>query len=261
MIARRALPILLALSAAAASRAQEPAGFTVQHYESSDGEKLNYRLFTPEGYDKSPDRYPLVVWMHDYYAAGDDNRAQIMDTDAPGATVWTTAENQERHPCFVLAPQCPRNPMWISLANGTPSKRLRLIPRLIGDLEKLYPLDRDRVYLAGQSIGAFAVWGLLRMSPGTFAAAVPVAGGGDPADAPRIAGIPVWAFHGGIDRVVPTDRSREMVAALKKAGGNPRYTEFAHLGHELRCWQAAFQNPDLIEWLFSQRKVRVTPKT
>ena len=260
MIARSMVTIALAL-AGVGLRAEEPGRFTVQHYESAEGDKLNYRLFIPDGYEKSQERYPLVVWMHDYYGAGTDNRSQIENTNAPGAMVWTSAANQERHPCFVLAPQCPRSPLWVDFETHAQSKRLKLLPRLVADLEKLYPLDVDRVYLVGQSIGAFAVWSLLETNSSLFAAGVPVAGGGNPAGAAKSATIPVWVFHGATDGVVPVAKSREMVAALKKAGGDPRYTEFAHLGHELRCWQAVFHNPEFQEWLFSQRRSGVTPKT
>jgi alpha-beta hydrolase superfamily lysophospholipase len=59
-----------------------------------------------------------------------------------------------------------------------------------------------------------------------FAAAAPICGGGDPAQAKRFAKLPVWAFHGGKDGVVKPQRSREMIEAITAAGGTPKYTEY-----------------------------------
>ncbi len=85
-----------------------------------------------------------------------------------------------------------------------------------------------------------------------FAAAAPVCGGGDVAMAKSIATIPIWAFHGDQDTVVKPSRSRDMIAALKAAGGSPRYTEYSGIGHN--SWAATYRNPQLYEWLFEQRK-------
>jgi predicted peptidase len=62
----------------------------------------------------------------------------------------------------------------------------------------------------------------------------------------------IWAFHGALDEVVPVERSARMIAALRQAGANPRYTELSDVGHD--AWTSAFQNPELLPWLFSQRR-------
>ena len=61
---------------------------------------------------------------------------------------------------------------------------------------------------------------------GLFAAIAPVCGGADEATAPKIKDLPIWAFHGAKDTAVKPERSRNMIAALKKAGGKPKYTEY-----------------------------------
>jgi predicted peptidase len=85
-----------------------------------------------------------------------------------------------------------------------------------------------------------------------FAAAIPVCGAGDPAMAPRITGVAIWAFHGAKDRNVPVSGSRNMIAAIKRAGGDPKYTEYPALGHDI--WAPVMHTTGLLDWLFDQKK-------
>ena len=70
--------------------------------------------------------------------------------------------------------------------------------------------------------------------------------------APLIKDIPVWAFHGEKDPAVPVSGSREMVEAIKKAGGSPRYTEYPGVGHN--SWSPAFEEKEFWTWLFAQKR-------
>jgi predicted peptidase len=114
------------------------------------------------------------------------------------------------------------------------------------------PVDLDRIYIAGISMGGFATWEALIRHPQNFAAAIPVCGGGDVSFADRIKHIPVWAFQGADDPVVPVACSRSMIENLTKAGGDPRYTEYPRVGHN--SWDRAFDEPKLLSWLFSQKR-------
>ena len=67
----------------------------------------------------------------------------------------------------------------------------------------------------------------------------------------RVKRVPVWAFHGAKDEIVPLARSEEMVAALRKAGGNVRRTVYRDAAHD--SWMQTYDNPEVFEWLFSQR--------
>src|SRR6185369_3886832 len=78
-----------------------------------------------------------------------------------------------------------------------------------------------------------------------------VCGGGDEAMAPRLIHTAIWAFHGADDQAVSVERSRKMIAAIKKAGGSSMYTEYKGVGHN--SWERAFVEPDLLSWVFSQR--------
>jgi predicted peptidase len=123
---------------------------------------------------------------------------------------------------------------------------------LVAALEKEFAsIDPRRLYVTGLSMGGFGTWDLLSRFPKKVAAAVPICGGADEAQAPAIAKIPVWVFHGGADDVVKTVRSRNIVAALKAAGGSPRYTEYPGVGHG--SWDQAYGEPELFPWLFSQK--------
>ena len=84
-----------------------------------------------------------------------------------------------------------------------------------------------------------------------FAAAVPICGGGKPEAASTFANVPIWVFHGDQDRTVKPEKSREMVSALKKAGGQPKYTELKGVGHG--SWSAAYTSPEVWEWMFRQK--------
>jgi predicted peptidase len=123
---------------------------------------------------------------------------------------------------------------------------------LLDDFIASYSIDESRIYAMGVSMGGFGTWDIIARKPDLFAAAAPICGGGDEATAPSIAHIPIWTFHGDKDDAVKVERSRNMVAALKSAGGNPRYTEYPGVGHD--AWTPALNDLELFSWLFSQRK-------
>jgi len=101
-------------------------------------------------------------------------------------------------------------------------------------------------------MGGYGTWDILTRHPDMFAAGVPICGGADENTAPRIAKLPIWVFHGEVDSVVPTIRSKNMIAALERAGGKPRYTEYPKCDHN--SWTLAIQEPDLLPWLFAQKR-------
>ncbi|MCA9055327.1 MAG: prolyl oligopeptidase family serine peptidase [Planctomycetaceae bacterium] len=211
------------------------------HYQagtSQDG--LQYRLMQPLDLTSSA-RWPLVVYLHGSGERGDDNQVQLRDLP------WQLAEPhwRNRFPCFVLAPQCPRNDHWTS--------HLERVSQLCNQLSRDYPIDRDRIYLTGYSMGGFGTWHLAAARPDQFAAVVPLAGGGDPQHAAELTSIPLWAFHGAHDKAVPVTESRQMIAAIEEAGGTPRYTEFSQAGHGItrRTYQAEH---GVLEWMFQQSR-------
>lgn len=239
--------VLLALIAMPLFSQDTVDGFVGRVYKKGR-QTMPYRLFVPKAYDKNIP-YPLVIWLHGGGSAGDDNIGQISLDNKLGTHFWTRAENQERHPAFVLAPQSTGG--WDSNTNTGLSTELKLVLDILDVVRKDYTIDPDRIYVAGQSNGGIGVWGLITKKPGLFAAAIPLCGAGHTGIAARAVRTAVWAFHGEKDDVISVDYTRKMIAELKRAGANPRYTEYKGIGHEI--WETVFKEPELEEWLFAQR--------
>jgi predicted peptidase len=207
---------------------------------------LRYRLFKPPAYSRT-NADPLVLFPHGGGAVRDfDDLLQCASpVFAFGPARFASAEEQARHPAFVLVP-------W-SGTRGWDEENARLILGLIGELRREFSIDPRRLYVTGQSMGGYGTWRMIMQHPDVFAAAVPVCGGGDPASASKAKQIPIWAFHGSADTIVPPSGTREMVEALLKAGGQPIYWEYdggTHAGTAER----AYCEPQLTEWLFAQRR-------
>lgn len=217
---------------------------------------LSYRLLAPAG-RKAGARYPLVLFLHGAGERGTDNLVQLAYLPA-----WLAEPaNREAFPCFVLAPQCRPEMKWAdvdwSAGKSSPQKPAPTLDMLgaIAALEETLqtaPVDPERVYLTGLSMGGYGTWDLAARMPERFAAILPICGGGDEATAGKIASLPVWCFHGDADGAVPVERSRAMIAALRAAGGDPRYSELPGVGHD--SWTPAYRDPAVLEWLFSQRR-------
>jgi predicted peptidase len=130
--------------------------------------------------------------------------------------------------------------------------QLKLSLEILASVQKEFSIDSHRLYVMGLSMGGYATWDVTTRHPEMFAAAVPVCGGGDEKEAGKIKNLPIWAFHGGSDPVVKTVRTRNMIVAIKEAGGNPKYTEYPGVGHD--SWTPAFKEPELLPWLFAQKR-------
>jgi len=232
--------------------------------DSATGETMGYRLFVPDGYDRSKS-YPLVLFLHGAGERGSDNEAQL--TANEGATVWATPEEQAKHPAFVLAPQSgstPKTEGWTTIATHgqndpfRPQKELVTAFDILQRVTSEYSVDAHRIYVTGVSQGGFGTYAIAIAHPQEFAALVPICGGGDPAKLAAIAQVPIWIFHAAKDPTVRAGYSRNSVAALKKAGGHPRYTEYpadayfyptAHAS-----WTTTYANQEMRDWLFDQSR-------
>ncbi len=217
---------------------------------------LPYRLVRPEGVEADK-KYPLVLLLHGGGERGSDNAKTLVwfwDAKKPSLL---TREEFVREKAFAVIPQCPDGKQWVDVpwdkgSYTTPkiSEPLKLTFELLDALLVDLPIDPDRVYVTGLSMGGYGTFDMVQRRPDLFAAAVPVCGGGDPSRA--VASVPFWVFHGEKDQVVPVSGSRDMVAALRKAKGKPRYTEYAGVGHN--SWSPAFEERELWSWLFAQRR-------
>ena len=201
-------------------------------------------------------KYPLILFLHGVGERGTDNMKQLL----VGLDIFADPARIGRYPCFIAAPQCPEEDKWADVdwradrhvMNKKPARSLALALEIITALRKEFPIDPDRLYIIGYSMGGFGTWDAIQRYPDLFAAAVPVCGGGDETAARRIIHVPVWVFHGALDNIVKVERSRNMVNALVRAGGVPRYTEYATINHF--CWGYAFMNENMLAWLFGLRR-------
>ena len=229
------------------------AEFEAMEYEDAAGAKLLYRLLKPADVNASGGKHPLLLFLHGAGERGADNRAQLEH----GKEMMQTAARE--YGAIVLAPQCPQGRKWAEVdwsklthkMPEKPSRPMRLTLELIAKMQKQYPIDPDRLYVMGLSMGGYGTWDIIQRKPDLFAAAVPICGGGDVAAADRIKAA-VWAFHGDKDTAVPVIRSRKMIQAIRAAGGKPKYTEYPGVGHN--SWDAAFKDPEMLKWLFSHRR-------
>ncbi len=231
--------------------AQKASVFLTKIYKDSRGTTMPYRLFVPHPYNKQK-KYPLVLWLHGGAGRGNDNVKQISGGNTIGAHVWTLPENQSRHSCFVVAPQCPDNESWANFDTAQPTRQMQLALEILQDLQRTLSIDSQRLYVAGQSLGGFGTWSVISHHPQMFAAAVPICGGGNESKASNLARTPIWAFHGEADQAVSVERSRKMVAAIRAAGGMPKYTEYKEAGHAI--WERVFSEPELLPWVFAQSR-------
>jgi predicted peptidase len=197
-----------------------------------------------------------VIFFHGAGERGDNNTAQLVH----GMNNFASAEIREKYPAFVVAPQCPNNQKWADVdwsadkhtLTKEPSKSMKLSLELLDALQKEFSIDSSRLYVTGLSMGGYGTWDVIHRHPDLFAAAAPICGGGDPAGAKAMAKLPIWVFHGDQDTAVKVKRSREMVEALKAAGSDVKYTEYAGVGHD--SWTATYKDPKFYEWLFAQKK-------
>jgi len=226
--------------------------------------RIPYRLFVPSELEPGK-KYPLVVFLHGAGERGTDNYVQL--ATYRGAVVWAEPRVQVRHPCFVLAPQCPPESGWTKIFDGdifAPTRELLTVVKVIESLLKDYSIDEERIYLTGLSMGGFGTFALVAEYPDLFAAAVPICGGGDPAKVESMKKVPMWVFHAEDDGVVSVSFSREIVKRLVRSGGCVRYTEYEKgfmekLGFDPHAsWIPAYEREDLVEWLFQQRKGRMS---
>ncbi len=220
-----------------------------------DGETtLPYRLLKPAQMEQGK-RYPLILFLHGAGEVGTDNKKQL------GNSVGEIIKRASaKGPFFLLAPQS--RGWWVGVpwnldSHVMPEKMTASMAatiKLLAEIEKAYPVDSDRIYVTGLSMGGLGTWDILSRVPDKFAAAVPVCGAADTAQAERIKHIPLWTFHGENDPVIKTQRSRDMVEALRKAGGHPIYSEVPKVSHA--AWTPAYNNFYLYDWLFAQTKAR-----
>jgi len=216
-----------------------PRGQHAQAFEKTITKTLTckYLLFLPESYGQKDHRWPMILFLHGAGERGDD--LELVKKHGPPKIV----EQRKDFPFIVVSPQCPGASWW--------TDEIEVLINLLDDIVARYEVDTTRIYLTGLSMGGYGTWALAWMYPQRFAAIAPICGG-YPFMAERLQNVPVWAFHGAKDNLVPVKESEEMVQAIKAAGGDAKLTVYPDAGHD--SWTATYNNQELYDWLLQHRK-------
>jgi predicted peptidase len=228
---------LLALMIALVVPGPQEHGFVERVYRDSAGIERKYVLFVPWEY-RGDQRYPAIVFLH---GAGDDYRV----TEVGLGWAIRKSRRERSFPFFVLFARVRE--LWNS---ETPDARSSV--ELLEEVKKNYLIDDKQIYLTGLSNGGTGTWYQAAKYPDLWAAIVPIAGRPVLEVAPQIKHIPCWCFHGDNDPSALVEECRQMIQALRDAGGNPRYTEFK--GYKHNVWDRAYADPALYKWLLQQKR-------
>lgn len=232
------LPALLALGCRSASPAPSP-GQSAQSFEGTVTKKVGYRylLYLPKAYGADPARrWPLLLFLH----GSGERGADLAKVKAHGPPKFL--DGRDDSPFVVVSPQCPDGERWQADA----------LAALLDDVTRRLRIDPDRVSVTGMSMGGRGTWDLAMTYPGRFAAIAPVCGGALPDRACRLKNVPVKAFHGAKDDVVPLAESETVVAAVRACGGTAELVVHPEANHD--SWSATYADATLWEWLLAQRR-------
>ncbi len=240
-----ALAVMMPMKSKAQSKEDSVSAHSLKWKDTVSGE-TKYLSYVPKDYDaKSKKKWPLMLFLHGAGERGTD--VQRVAIHGPISMVKAGKD----FPFIIIAPQCPNGKTWEN------DSLLKLLDHAI---EK-YSVDTNRIYLTGLSMGGYGTWKLGLTHPEKFAAIVPICGGCNmievilgPRDKPdAFKSLPVWAFHGAKDDVVPLSESERVVDALKKFGVKEvKFTVYPEAKHN--SWAEAYKNPELYEWLLSHKR-------
>ena len=197
---------------------------------------LAYWLYLPPGYaEQAERRWPLLFFLHDPGERATDLQ-QVKQKGPP-----RFIESRPDLPFILVSPQVPAGGAWDPL----------LLHALLAQLQREWRIDADRASVTGLSMGGRGAWAWAIEFPQDLAAIAPICGEGDEDRMARIRHLPVWAFHGEADSVVPFELQRRDIEARRAAGGEPRFTTYPGVGHD--AWTPAYTDPALFDWLLAQR--------
>ena len=180
-------------------------------------------------------KYPLMLFLHGSGERGAD--LNLVKKNGPPSFLDTASQ----FPFLVISPQCNPSQWWDA----------KTLLALLDQVERKYPIDTEREYVTGLSMGGYGTWALAQAAPHRFAAIVPICGGGDSLKLCTIRHLPTWVFHGAKDDAVLPRESERLVAGLQKLGAPVTFTLYPNANHN--SWSETYANPKLYTWLLAQR--------
>ena len=199
-------------------------------------EGLRYVVRYPENFDKNK-VYPVLVFLHGAGTIGNDIEKLC------GNPFFGHVDRPD-FPCVIFAPQCDEGKVWYD--------KIEKLCAFCEMIKALPFVDVTRFYLTGNSMGGYGAWQLAMSMGSTFAAVIPVCGGGMYWNASKLKTTPVWAFHGAKDHIVFCEESEKMVNAVNAKGGNAKLTIYPENTHN--SWDDTYGNPEVWAWMLSQRR-------
>lgn len=222
---------------------------------------LNYCEYKPSL--RKGQKVPLILYLHGAGERGSNNESQLKHTITE-VVKWEG--DSPFMDAVVLAPQCPSGISWTGVDHSggmylldKETEILKSVMSLVQEYSTYDYVDTDRIYVIGVSMGGYATWELAARYPDTFAAAVPICGSGPIDQVSVLKDVPIYAFHGKLDPLVPYSGSEYMVNAILSAGGEKvvfkTYEDGYHdIWNKAITFEGDEQIPALAEWLFSQSK-------
>ncbi|MFO1019592.1 MAG: alpha/beta hydrolase-fold protein [Planctomycetales bacterium] len=204
-------------------------------------------LFLPADYSPAK-KWPAIMYLHGAGECGSDGLLQT--TVGLGPYV---KEREQTFPFVVIFPQCEETNGQILKRWGADSPDSKRAMKILDEVTEQYQLDPQKITLTGWSMGGYGVWSWGAAAPNKWASIVPLAGGGDDSWGEKLKNVRTWAFHGALDNIIKVDESRKIVEAIRKAGGQPIYTEFAREGHGI--WRNVYSRDELYRWLMNPKSI------
>jgi predicted peptidase len=239
--------------------------FQARSWKISNSKSIPYRLFIPKNREAGK-KYPVMLALHGAGERGTDNTAPL---NQGFLNFWADDSIQKTDPCFVVVPQCPLNEQWVicpppwdnyDFTKSPITDNMKAVMAILDSLEKEFPVDTEREYVSGMSMGGQGTWYALMAFPERWAAGVPICGSSDPAMARALDKVNIWTFHAADDPTVGVRNTQATVAAIRAVGGSRlKYTEYPaslHYGHE--SWKPAGRDPQLHRWVFAQTRAQAT---
>ena len=220
-------------------------GFLSRTHRGDSGES-RYVVFVPQ-HVSDEESLPVILFLHGAGQRGSDGRSQL---DAGLASAIRA--RQATFPFLAVFPQCDDRQVSVRHAWSPNHRCGQRALAILQEVINHYQADEDRVYLIGTSMGGFGVWSQAAADPQRWAAIAPISGGGSPELAARLTDLPIWCFHGLEDHVVPANESRAIIEAVREAGGRPRYSELAGVGHNAE--DTALHLNSFYDWLLLHKR-------
>ena len=203
-----------------AGKEHTPASFTACSINTSQLGTFRYWLYTPSD---PTENMPLIVYLHGGSGKGDDLN---LITAVDGFPQYLQSGQLGDVRAYVVIPQLPSTQKgWVNAAES--------ISELIDHTVSTYKINKSNISLTGHSMGGTGTWNLACTYPSLFARIAPLSGSirNTPDIIDNLKNIPVRAFVGSADTIVPPDSSKEVIAALKAAGGSAEITVFDGADH------------------------------